>query len=114
MTNVAPRDPNKLVEPLVHEIEQRLVQLCEGDAYLRDVLRKRLISKLNANERRAAARRRALNAKKFVEQRGKCAICGLRLGGPSIARKGREILPPDWPLLCLLCRKDTPPVSESG
>jgi hypothetical protein len=111
MNPAGARDPNNLIEPLVTEIEQRLASLCEGDAYLRDVLRKRLISKLNANERRAAARRRALNAKKFVAQRGKCAVCGLRLGGPSIARKGREILPPDWPLLCLGCRKDAPPMA---
>ncbi len=105
---LAPPDPNALVEPLLAEIEERLAQLSTGDTYLRDVLRKRLISKLNANERRAAAKRRALNAKKFVAQRGKCAVCGLRLGGPSIARKGRDILPPDWPLLCVGCRKDAP------
>jgi hypothetical protein len=101
-------EPNAVVERLLGEIEARLEELSEGDSYQRDVLRKRLISKLNANERRAAARRRALNAKKFVAQRGKCAVCGLRLGGPSIARKGRDILPPDWPLLCLGCRKEAP------
>jgi hypothetical protein len=104
-------DPNQLVDPLLQEIEQRLAQLSDGDSYLRDVLRKRLISKLNANERRAAARRRALNAQKFVAQRGKCAVCGLRLGGTSIARKGREILPPDWPLMCLECRKESSPAA---
>jgi hypothetical protein len=112
MQSFAPPDPNSLIEPLLAEIEDRLAQLSDGGTYLQDVLRKRLISKLNANERRAAAKRRALNAKKFVAQRGKCAACGLRLGGPSIARKGREILPPDWPLLCVGCRKDQGTVEE--
>jgi hypothetical protein len=101
-----PSDMNAVLEPLIGELEERLTRLSHGDSYLLDVLRKRLISKLSAAERRAASRRRALNAKKFVAQRGKCAVCGAPLRGTNFGRKGRDMLPPDMPLMCPTCGKD--------
>jgi hypothetical protein len=99
-------DTNAVLDPLIGELEERLTLLSRGDNHLLDVLRKRLISKLSAAERRAASRRRALNAKKFVAQRGKCAICGAPLRGTNFGRKGRDMLPPDMPLVCPGCGKE--------
>lgn len=93
-----------LLQPLIREIEQRLVALGSGDDYLLDLLRRRLIAKLSCTERRAAAKRRAIHAKKFVAQRGRCATCGLTLSGTSV-RRGR-VLPTDKPLRCAACDKD--------
>jgi hypothetical protein len=99
-------DTNAVLDPLIGELEERLTLLSRGDNHMLDVLRKRLISKLSAAERRAASRRRALNAKKFVAQRGKCAVCGAPLRGTNFGRKGRDMLPPDMPLMCPGCGKD--------
>jgi hypothetical protein len=96
-------DVGEVVDPLIDEIEERLSLLSQGDAHLMDMLRRRLLWRLSAVERRAAARRRALNAEKFVAQRGKCAMCGTPLQGKSVGRKGREILPPGMPLMCSRC-----------
>jgi hypothetical protein len=104
-------DANQAVEPLVADVELRLAKLSAGDEYVLDVLRKRLISKLCAVERRAAAKRRARNAKKFVAQRGKCAVCGSALRGVGFVRHGRGILPPHLPLVCNRCARDDEPRS---
>jgi hypothetical protein len=101
-----PCDANAVVDPLIGEIEEHLRLLCRGDNDQLDLLRKRLISKLSVAERRAASQRRARNARKFVAQRGKCAICGAPLTGTGFGRKGRDILPPGMPLMCPGCRKD--------
>ncbi len=66
-----------------------------------DVLRRRLLTRLSRTERRAAAERRSLRARKYVEQRGRCPLCGeqLELG------RGRDVLPVEAhkPLACLAC-----------
>src|SRR5437870_4643718 len=98
-------DVNALVEPILAEVEERIAQLSGGDAHLVEVLRKRLITKLNGVDRHAAARRRSLNAQKFVAQGGRCAVCNGPLGGPSITRNGREMLAPEMPLVCTPCRR---------
>ena len=97
-------DADAMLMPLLGDIEQRLVALGGGDDYLLDLLRRRLIAKLSCSERRAAAKRRAIHAKKFVAQRGRCATCGLTLSGTCV-RRGR-VLPTDKPLRCAACDKD--------
>lgn len=97
-------DAEGTLRPVLSDIELRLVALSGGDEFLLDLLRRRLISKLSCAERRAAAKRRAIHAKKFVAQRGRCAACGLTLSGACV-RRGR-VLPTDSPLRCTACDRD--------
>ncbi len=89
------------VRQLAADIEARLDTLSNESSVAVDVLRRRLLTMLSRTERRAAAERRSLRAKKYVEQRGRCAHCGeqLELG------RGRDVLPvePHKPLACLPC-----------
>jgi hypothetical protein len=97
-------DPEGTLRPVLSDIELRLLALSGGDELLLDLLRRRLISKLSCAERRAAAKRRAIHAKKFVAQRGRCAACGLTLSGACV-RRGR-VLPTEAPLRCTACGRD--------
>ena len=82
-------------------MEVRLATLATGTALPLDALRRKLITRLSRSERRAAAERRSLRARKYVEQRGRCPLCGehLELG------RGRDVLPVEAhkPLACLAC-----------
>jgi hypothetical protein len=99
---------------LIGELEERLSLLCRGDAIVLEAMRKRLIAKLSTIERRAAARRRAITAKKFVAQRGKCALCGVPLGEAKVVPRAREMVPPEAPLLCRRCVKEGKLADEGG
>ncbi len=97
-------DADGRLRPVLSELEERLAALSGGDECMLDLLRRRLIAKLSCTERRAAAKRRAIHAKKFVAQRGRCATCGLTLSGACV-RRGR-VLPTDTPLRCTACDKE--------
>ena len=98
-------DAGDAVSTLLDLVEQRLTELSGGDPTVQVALRKQVISKLASAERRAAARRRAMNARKFIAQRGRCPSCGAPLRGPNMGRHGRDILPPDMPLYCASCAR---------
>ncbi len=86
---------------LAADVEVRLATLAAGGAIPLDALRRKLLTRLSRSERRAAAERRSLRARKYVEQRGRCPLCGehLELG------RGRDVLPVEAhkPLACLAC-----------
>lgn len=94
-------DADRILRPLCKELDVRLSLLSNGNEELLDLLRRRLLSKLSATERGAAAKRRAVLAGKFVSQRGLCA-CGATLG--ACVRTGRA-LPNKDALRCKACEK---------
>lgn len=109
-------DADRMLRLLCEELDQRLALLSEGDPETMDLLRRRLLSKLSATTRAAAAKRRTVLVEKFVAQRGRCA-CGEPLG--ACVRIGR-ILPNNKPLRCEACdqaaavtpRRPTPGISK--
>jgi hypothetical protein len=86
---------------LAADVEVRLATIATGAALPLDALRRKLLTRLSRSERQAAAERRSLRARKYVEQRGRCPLCGeqLELG------RGRDVLPVEAhkPLACLAC-----------
>ena len=99
--NEEPTGADEEICRLAADVETRLAAMGATTAIPIDVLRRRLLTRLSRSERRAAAERRSLRARKYVEQRGRCAQCGeqLELG------RGRDVLPVEAhkPLACLAC-----------
>ena len=97
---------------LAADVEVRLATISSGTALPLDALRRKLLTRLSRSERRAAAERRSLRARKYVEQRGRCPLCGeqLELG------RGRDVLPVDAhkPLACLACVRAQAPAQRKG
>jgi hypothetical protein len=86
---------------LAERIALEIRALCEGDPLREDEMRSRLVARLTADKRRAAQRRRALNARKFVAQRGCCATCGDTLRATVMRRP--HVLRPEEPIVCPTC-----------
>jgi len=60
---------------LLELVRQRLNELSEGDPKVLHHMRRRIMKRLEFDERDTPAARRKLKDQKWKEQRGKCAIC---------------------------------------
>ena len=68
---------NSLFVPLFNQIKADLERLSGGDPRLLWALRRKLTKELGYLERGTPAERNKLKARKWSEQSGLCAICGL-------------------------------------
>src|SRR5665213_845669 len=75
LTDVESRKANALLD----NIRARLQSLSAGDPGLLFAYRRRIHIRLMQDERGRPALRRKLKAKKWLDQKGKCAICGKKL-----------------------------------
>jgi hypothetical protein len=94
-------DSTEQLEALIAHVRGQLSMLSGGDGALEFELRKRLVAVITFADKEAARHRRALNARKFAAQHGRCASCGARLS-PHVFRRPRPAASSD-PIICASC-----------
>ena len=90
-----PPDLEQAVRELAAAVNEKVQLLDDGSG----AVRRRFVTLLMDDAKRQASERLALRARKFVDQKGRCATCGLAFD----ARRKPVAPSPDTPLVCSAC-----------
>lgn len=76
----------KLAKKILENTRRRIVEMADGDTNLLWAVRRYVYIRLQHDERGNPTQRKILKLKKWVAQKGKCAMCGKKL-----PEKGAEL-----------------------
>ncbi len=65
----------EVVRPLLDRIRAEIDELATGDPELQFAIRRKIYKEMTYDERGKPMHRKMLKAKKWMQQKGKCAIC---------------------------------------